>query len=279
MITVKPYGGLGNRIRVLYSVLGTSQKWDHQIKIIWDCHQELNCPFEELFLIPENCRVRNIKQGLIRKLYRYTFDKLHLSKLRSYRYDLVLSDKEISNIRKKAVDPGPLFEHSNIYIESCLDFYRGPEITDFLTINPAIKREAQKTYDTFGTKVYGIHVRQTDNIMSKKYSSPSAFQRLIRKRLREESDAQFFLATDSMEVEERFMSEFGKSMIVRQNKELDRNSEQGVKDALIEMICLSKTKKIYGSYYSSFTSVSAMLSGVGYENVIAQNAEITFGKN
>lgn len=274
MITVKPHGGLGNRIRVLYSVLGINKEMDHSIKILWDCHRELNCPFEELFLIPRSCRVRNVQQGFYRKASRFALDKLHLSKLRKYKYSLVLSDKKIVKIRSEKADFFELFQHQSIYIETCRHFFKGSKITDYLTINPSIEEEAQKYYKTFGPNVYGIHIRRTDNFVSKKISPPSAFIKKIGEKLEKEEDARFFLATDSKKVEKKIISEFGNKIITRENEELDRNTEQGIKDALITMVCLSNTKKIYGSYFSSFTSVSAMLSGIEYENVITKNADV-----
>lgn len=275
VITVKPYGGLGNRIRALYSVLGINQERNHPIKILWDCHKELNCPFDELFLTPKNCRVRNMRQGFYRKVSRFALNKMHLSNLRKYTYDLVLSDKKIVKLRKENADFFELFNHSSIYIETCRHFFKDPKITDLLTINPAIENEAQQTYSTFGPNTYGIHIRRTDNFMSKKFSPPSAFKQLIREKLEEENDAQFFLATDEKKVEKEFINEFGNKIITRENEELDRNTEQGVKDALIAMVCLSNTQKIYGSYFSSFTSVSAMLSGIEYENVLAENTDVS----
>lgn len=270
MITVKPHGGLGNRIRVLYSVFGINEELNHQVKILWDCSSGLNCPFEELFVCPDNCQVRNIRQGLYRKIYRFSIQKLHVSKLRKFKYDLVLSDKSIVRIRRGNGSFNALFKnHSSIYIETCYHFYKVPKITDYLTINPAIVKEAQKIYKNFHPSVYGIHIRSNDNHMSKKYSPPSAFKQLIKKKLERESEAQFFLATDNKGIEKEFIDEFKESIITPHNDVLDRNSKRGIKNALADMICLSKTKKIYGSYYSSFSSVSAMLSGIEYENVIA----------
>lgn len=270
---MKPHGGLGNRIRVLYSVLGINRKLNHEIRIFWDHHQELNCPFEELFLIPDSCKVFNIKQNLFRKIYRFSLDRLYLSNLRKYKYDLVLYDKEISKFRKENLDFYSLLKnHSNIYLETCRHFYKGPKITDFLTINPSILNQAEKIYNKFPESTYGLHIRSTDNVVSKKYSPPSAFKKLIRKKLQEESGVTFFLTTDSKKIKNEFRNEFKENLITNNMSTLSRNSSEGIKNALIEMVCLSKTKKVFGSYYSSFSSISANLSGTEYENVIAENA-------
>lgn len=269
MITVKPYGGLGNRIRVLYSILGLNQDLGHEVKILWECSSDLNCLFEELFVCPDNWRIRNIEQGLYQKLYQYSLSKLRLSKFRPFIYDLVLLDYNIVKIRRESGDFHTLLKnHSSIYLESCHHFFNGSKITDFLTINPAIEKQAQTIYQNFDSPVYGIHVRTTDNHISKKYSPSDAFKVIIRDKLRKESDARFFLATDSKKVEQVFQDEFKEKIITSNNDELDRNSNQGIKNALIDMICLSRTRKVYGSFYSSFSKISAKLSGIECESVV-----------
>ncbi|MCG2588712.1 hypothetical protein [Rhodohalobacter sulfatireducens] len=268
MITVKPYGGLGNRIRVLYSVIGINREVGHEIKILWGCSKDLNCPFDELFIHPDNCRVRNFEQGLIKTVYEFSLRKLRFSKLRPYFYDLVLTKNKILEIKNETDDFSALFKnHSSIYLESCISFYEGPKIEDLLTIHPDILNRAETIFSRFKSPTYGIHIRSTDNQLSKKYSPPVVFENFIRKKLEEESNAWFFLATDSKEVESELIESFGDRILTSNNNILDRNSRQGIKNALVDMVCLSRTKKVYGSYFSSFSSISAMLTGIECENV------------
>lgn len=268
MITVKPYGGLGNRIRVLYSVIGINREVGHEIKILWGCSKDLNCPFEELFIYPDKCQIRNFEQGLVKTVYEFSLRKLRFSKFRPYIYDLALTNNKILEIRNETADFLTLFKnHSSIYLESCISFYEGPKIEDLLTIHPDILNRAEKIFRRFESPTYGIHIRGTDNQQSKKYSPPVVFENFIRKKLEEESNAWFFLATDSKEVESKMIDSFGERIITSNNNILDRNSKQGIKNALVDMVCLSRTKKVYGSYFSSFSSISAMLTGIECENI------------
>jgi hypothetical protein len=268
LITVKPYGGLGNRIRVLYSVIGINREVGHEIKILWGCGRDLNCPFDELFIHPDNCRVRNFEQGLVKSVYEFSLRKLRFSKLRPYIYDLVLTKNKILEIKNETDDFLALFKnHSSIYLESCISFYEGAKIEDLLTIHPDILNRAERIFRRFESPTYGIHIRGTDNQLSKKYSPPAVFENFIRKKIEKEGSARFFLATDSKEVESEFINIFGERIFTSNNKILDRNSRQGIKNALVDMVCLSRTKKVYGSYFSSFSSISAMLSGIECENV------------
>lgn len=231
-------------------------------------------------MIPENCLVKNIDQGFYRKVYRFALDKLQFSRLRKYKYDLVLYDKEVVKIRRENGDFGELFkDHNSIYLETCRHFFHGSAISDYLTINPAIVNEAKKIYSSFNNSTYGVHIRSTDNTMSQKHSPPSAFKNMIREKLQEESGALFFLATDSKLIENEFVAEFKENLLINNHDDFDRNSKVGIKNALIDMVCLSKTQKVYGSYFSSFSYISAKLSGIECENVISENTNLNLAKS
>ncbi|CAN5268432.1 hypothetical protein BH09BAC6_BH09BAC6_01390 [soil metagenome] len=49
MITIEPLGGLANRMRVIASGIGLSQKLSKQLTIIWNVNYELKCPYHLLF--------------------------------------------------------------------------------------------------------------------------------------------------------------------------------------------------------------------------------------
>jgi hypothetical protein len=235
---------------------------------LWGCSRDLNCPFDELFVHPDNCRVRNFEPGLVKSVYEFSLRKLRFSKLRPYIYDLVLTNNKILDIKNETDDFLALFKnHSSIYLESCLSFYEGPVIEDLLMIHPDILNRAEKIFSRFESPTYGIHIRGTDNQLSKKYSPPIVFENLIKKKLEEGTNAWFFLATDSKEVESELIESFGDRILTSNNSIFDRNSRQGIKNALVDMGCLSKTKKVYGSYFSSFSSISAMITGIECENV------------
>ncbi len=201
--------------------------------------------------------------------------KLRFSKLRPYIYDLVLTDNSIMENRRE----NPIFynlfkNHSSIYLETCHDFFLGPKITDFLTIHPEIENKAKVIYNRFESPTYGLHIRGTDNHISRKYSPPGVFKEFVKKKLLQEKNAHFFLATDSKQVEKEFIDEFKERIIISRNDNIDRNSKEGIKNAFVDMICLSRTKKVYGSYYSSFSTISAKLSGIESECVTVGSPDL-----
>jgi hypothetical protein len=124
-----------------------------------------------------------------------------------------------------------------------------------------IQNRIENKTSCFSQYTIGLHVRQTDNTIAIDNSPIELFKIKIEEEIAKNSKANFFLATDSPEVEKELINEFGAKIIVT-SKELNRNSENGIMDALVDMYCLSHTKLIYGSYWSSFSEVAALIGGI-----------------
>jgi hypothetical protein len=80
-----------------------------------------------------------------------------------------------------------------------------------------------------------------------------------------EPKSNFYLATDDNEVKIKLKKHFGAKILTYDNSELTRSNEKGMKDAVVDLWCLSHTSKIIGSYTSSF---SAMAAEIGKINLI-----------
>ncbi len=78
----------------------------------------------------------------------------------------------------------------------------------------------------------------------------------------ENPDTRFFLATDSGEVEMKLLEIFKDRIIIQPNKQLGRNNPGAIRDALVDMLCLSRTRKILGSYWSSFSESAALMGNL-----------------
>jgi hypothetical protein len=78
-------------------------------------------------------------------------------------------------------------------------------------------------------------------------------------------DATFFLSTDEEKYQEELLEKFGEDRIIYHEKVFGRHITAGVRDAVIDLFCLSKTSKIYGSYFSSFSDVAGRLGNVQVE--------------
>ena len=113
----------------------------------------------------------------------------------------------------------------------------------------------------FPDKIIGVHIRRTDNVVAIKESSLDLFISKIRLDLARDPDMYFFLATDDPNVENELISLF-KTRIICTNKKFTRSSRDGIIGAMVDLYCLAATTKIYGSYWSSFSSVAASIGNV-----------------
>ena len=49
MITLEPFGGLANRMRVIASGLWLMKESNQELEVIWNLNEDLNCNFDTLF--------------------------------------------------------------------------------------------------------------------------------------------------------------------------------------------------------------------------------------
>jgi hypothetical protein len=79
--------------------------------------------------------------------------------------------------------------------------------------------------------------------------------------LSQDSEVDFFLATDDIETEKMLENLFpGKIITIK--KELARGSKIGMVGAIVDLYCLAKCSRIYGSYYSSFSDIASRIGSI-----------------
>lgn len=276
MIVVKPIGGLANRVRVLTSSVVIANKTGKQLHVIWDSNRELNCPYFSLFQPNDLFSVEEIStcrlSGMISKLTGLVIRKLGFTYPSGY--EKVFMDSDIDRLMKINFDFTTLKQYSSVFINTCYPFftydYKKNHLSGFFTPIPYISEEAEKITEHFNHHTVGIHIRGTDNKESKRISPVNVFIKLMEKEIQNNDKTHFFLATDEPDVESSLIERFGTRIFTREN-ELSRDSVTGIQDALIDVICLSKTKLIIGSHFSTFSGLAARLGRI--ELIIARDEE------
>lgn len=109
----------------------------------------------------------------------------------------------------------------------------------------------------FGPSCVGIHIRRTDNRPAIGKSSTECFIECMKKELDSDPDTRFYLATDDLEEERIIRAAFPGRILSNEKRCLRRDSAEGIQDALLDLYCLANTRKIIGSYFSSFTDIAA----------------------
>ena len=79
--------------------------------------------------------------------------------------------------------------------------------------------------------------------------------------IKKNSNTRFYVASDDDDVKECLKTKYPDRIITLMD-DLDRNSLEGMKFAVLDLFCLSKTKKILGSVGSSYSQIAAEIGGI-----------------
>lgn len=247
-------------MRVLHSVLSLKPAPYTDIKIIWPPVQNFNCSIHELFKIPDGIQISSSK---LKNKISHRFRRSSLFELM---YDKVFYDQDIKKLRDQKYDFTELLNYSSVYIETCYWFNAFNDRFLLFEPIPEILERVSSITRNYNEHTVGIHIRRTDHVLSIKASPDSEFKRLMQREIERNNKTTFFLATDSEETELEMIQEF-KDRIISRKKELSRNSPEGIKEAFVDMLCLSETKKIYGCYKSSFSRIASKIKNNSLEIV------------
>lgn len=263
MLVIEPRNGLANRLRVIDSGIALAKKLNKQLVVDWILNEDLNCRFDKLFepidglIINDGIKLpfpfnRHLNLYYFFKTLRFdiSFDSISLrSKLNRENYKFNEVDFDVH-----------LKKYNKIFITTGEFFFPSPKKYHYFKPKPFINYEVDKMCNKLGTNFIGIHIRRVDNEYAILYSPTTLFIEVINSILKEDINTKFFLSTDSTE-EEIFFKQAFPDNIFSNTKIYNRNEEKGVQDALVDMLCLSRASKIYGSFYSSFPEAATYFSG------------------
>jgi hypothetical protein len=267
MVTMEPLGGLANRMRVIASGLWLMKESSQELEVIWNLNEDLNCNFDILFNQIDNVSVIEKRK---KDFYVQHTNHPKLNKrIKGYFKNRLLgigyciNETDFYNLiwkNKIAIDKIAR-KNKNIYIRTCQEFGSNYNEFKFFSPSPSIQQIISAEVFNFNKNTIGIHIRRTDNVNSIAQSPVELFISKMEEEVQKNSNVNFFLATDDKETEQELLIRFGSKIIVYQ-KELDRNLEKGIIDAVVDMYCLSSTKYIYGSYWSSFSDIASRIGNI-----------------
>jgi len=264
--TLIPVGGLGNRFEAISSILYFCREKGRNLEIIWFKDPGLNCDFDKLFYIDsqiENVTIRNAKVSdfVLRDNPRKR--NLWIPRL----FENAIYDRNIYywNDDLKVLDETPsndnqLDSFRHIYFVTCGVYWKTNDMYKWIRPIKEVEKRVQEVTSLFPNNIIGIHIRRTDNWNTMKYSPTNLFAEAMDKEIKNDKNVRFFLASDSMEEKIHFVNLYG-DRIITSMKDVNRNTEEGIINAFIEINILSRTKKLYAGD-SSFARVSASLSGI-----------------
>lgn len=252
MIIVQPVGGLCNRMRAIASALELARKKQTKLLVMWQCNADLNAPFESLFKPIKDIKVINYKKSKdIRRIFLRRTSRTRIC------------DKDIIENRAGGELTESFYKTLKLpaYIKTYVQFYNVENSFEMFLPSDVIDSKIKGITSDFTKNMVGVHIRRTDQKKSIEYSKTENFIALMKKELSLNSNTCFYLATDDMKEEEILRKEFPGRILSNSNRVLERDSKDGMYDAVVDLYCLASCKKIIGSYWSSFSEIAAALYG------------------
>ena len=127
-----------------------------------------------------------------------------------------------------------------------------------------IQRRIDEVVAGFSERTIGVHIRRTDNVVSIQSSPLENFTNMMDAEIKKNTNTKFYVASDDDEVKESLKSKYPNRIITLMD-DTDRNSLEGMKFAVLDLFCLSKTNKIIGSVGSSYSQIAAEIGGIEVE--------------
>lgn len=259
---VLPYGGLGNRMRVVASAVAFSKARGYDLKIIWINDRTLGCDLESLFKsvgMEYSLEDNWFKLFFFKYFFRFRiiFD-LHslISRIGSRFYKYFVLERDVLD---NARDIGAIVTKmdGDVFVATCHNFYPFEGYGGFLLADHMELRLAALK-SKLGSNYYGVHIRGTDHKIAKRESPFHSYVSKIAELLTENPKLLFFVASDEQSYKDHLISVFS-DRIISFPSLLERNSARGCEDALIELYCLGNAKGIICSVHSSFSEIATKL--------------------
>lgn len=277
-LIVNPIGGLANRMRSIASGLSLASDMQIPVRVMWPVNRDLNICYDKLFCrdsLP--CPLADINGKV--DLFCYDIPRkrnLYLPKaFRIMGSGCRLSDAD--ELPRFIGNPEGLREHAasaknRLQIRSGLEYYPFDVNVYRRIFTPveSVQRLAASLCDMPPSEMTGLHVRRTDNVEAITRSPLRLFEEVVERQIAIDSSAIFYIASDSDEVKRSLVTRFGSKHFRYSTMKVSRTTAQGMQMALAEMLVLSQCKKIYGSYWSSYSEAAAMLGNVPFEQLVTK---------
>lgn len=305
MLTVEPMFGLSNRMQAVNSAISLAQRLRRPLTIIWNLNPELNCRFDDLFLVPSAVTTLHQPRRIRLKFYSGPFvtvglpgtnypgfigkkplvnaclavleqwgvgwlPRMFLRGMRLLnqqlavhsRHERVIYEGEMDQLMSKHFDFESLARYDSIYIRAYQYFYPTTPRLSHLCPAPVLQALIEAQVTTFGEYMVGVHIRRTDHTVSRAVSTTERFMALMTDEVIWQPRVSFFLATDDPGEEATLKQNFPGRIMTYHKRTIDRNTPEGIQDALVDLYCLARTRRILGAVGSTFSKMAAALGNL-----------------
>ena len=260
-LTVEPIAGLGNRMRVVGSALALARATGARLRLIWTRTPDLHCRFLELFeplpdvVLAERSRTLS---RIVRRLIMPVSPRTR-----------IVYQAEIERLLSAGADFPALLRAAPMYVATCTRFFEAPQLLAPLIPAQQLRREVDAFSARFDGHTVGVHIRRRD--FAFQHRSPTgAFLARMHTEVMNDSLTRFFVSSDDPDEEALLRQEFGDRILTRP-KHFTRSRPEGIRDAVVDLYCLARTRRIVAGIYSSFSEAAAEIGGI--ERVVIDRPE------
>lgn len=265
-VYVKPTQGLCNRLLLIDSVFAFAQENNFDfIKICWTKSEGFSSEtFEELFdtsILPKNIEIIDLDRYNLAKDKYFRLENQFQQDQTTLEYVHTNREQTLNYIKS----------HTFTYESyASLDWIfniglpmRYTFLKTYIKPNPDLQEQIDQIQ--IDRSHIGIHIRRGDAILSPwseyfNISKDDYFKNIIHN-----IDNKFYLSTDSSAVHHNLVDKYKEKLIYNPNKSfvkdnltINDNKDQQ-KSAVIDLFCLAKTHKIFGTNWSTFSLVSSII--------------------
>jgi hypothetical protein len=285
----KPVNGLCNRLLLLDSIYSFAiENHFDQINVCWEKSPGFSDEkFDELF-----------DMSYLPKIFSFVSDEQYISAIENKDY-LVLENFFTQNQETLeysfTIDMSVLIDkiaNNNFCYHgyASLDWiFKIQLINRYVLLQTAIKPHPKLLSKINSLQIndsyIGLHIRRTDAInspWSKQYlkSDDNLFHEIIKN-----NSKNIFLSTDSKNTTNKFVNTYpDKNLKIHKKKFVDEaitmhEHKPHQSDAVVDLFCLSRASKIYGTNWSTFSMVASILGNKDLEIVSEQNLNVVLAKH
>jgi hypothetical protein len=252
MLILEPINGLANRLRALDSAILLSRDSGIRLRIWWGLGNGINSRLQDLVALPDE---------IGKRVFSYTVT----SRVSRFGKRLLLNTHRAIELREN-IGAEQIISHATTrtaYIQACGRISSVDASYDWLRPTPEVARKIQSLVmrEEIDRRI-GVHIRRTDNVAARSVSTTEKFVQRMRHETDLDPEVRFFLCCDDPYETRVFQSTFGSRIFTRQDVELSRSARSGAMDALIDLLCLARTRKVIGSHWSSFSIEAAKIGRI-----------------
>ena len=261
-IVIIPTQGFCNRIRAMSSAFVLSKYLNTKCYVIWSKELGCNCDWSTIF----QSNFETISLNDIKKCKYFFNPNIHTN-------EVLVNLSNLNDIEYLVIQGGHEFKHPNQSLASFINekskFYKS------IKFNQNIVDKVQNFItNNFENEVppVGIHFRdfiethdEADAYDFTKVSTPEAFMHMITLLIKSQPNTKIFLSTNSdriIKIIKHSIKNYDKHIITLDDNDKSRESNEGITDAVVDLLLLSKCRYIIGSVSSSFSDEACFFNKI-----------------